>query len=128
MLWRVSAAAEPVVEDASPPAPRREVIYRHTFIVRLSHWLNALAIFMLIGSGLNIFDAHPRLYWGRQGSWFDPAALFIHTRTVGGATRGVTQIGPFALDTTGWLGWFPRQGLNRAWPTWITLPSFQDLA
>jgi thiosulfate reductase cytochrome b subunit len=109
---------------------RREVIYRHTFLVRLSHWINAVCIFMLIGSGLNIFDAHPRLYWGQAGGWYSQAFISIHAINGAHGQRGVVQIGPLVFDTTGVLGRFQDHGrwINRAWPTWITIPSFQDLA
>ena len=49
------------------------VIYRHRIATRLWHWVNAVAIFILIGSGLGISNAHPRLYWGRYGANFDHA-------------------------------------------------------
>jgi thiosulfate reductase cytochrome b subunit len=32
-------------------------------LVRLTHFLNVLALFVLIGSGLQIFNAHPTLYY-----------------------------------------------------------------
>lgn len=41
-------------------------VYRHRLITRIWHWVNALAVMVLIGSGLMIFNAHPRLYWGRM--------------------------------------------------------------
>jgi thiosulfate reductase cytochrome b subunit len=63
---------------AEPPKPGREVIYRHTVIVRLTHWLNVVVLFFMLGSGLNIFNAHPRLYWGKTGTDGDPAWLSIH--------------------------------------------------
>ena len=40
----------------------RELIYRHTFFVRLAHWLNVLCIAILLMSGLQIFNAHASLY------------------------------------------------------------------
>lgn len=46
-------------------------IYRHRFATRLWHWVNAVAVIVLIGSGLMILNAHPRLYWGRYGANFD---------------------------------------------------------
>jgi Ni/Fe-hydrogenase b-type cytochrome subunit len=48
-------------------------IRRHRLATRLWHWLNAVAVFVLIGSGLGISNAHPRLYWGRYGANFDNA-------------------------------------------------------
>jgi len=57
--------------------PRREIIRRHSLPVRLTHWINALTIFIMVGSGLNIFNAHPRLYWGQAGANFDKAFLAL---------------------------------------------------
>lgn len=112
------------------PNRGREVIYRHTVLVRLTHWLNALTIVLLVGTGLCIFNAHPQLYWGARGDIYDKPVLSIHAAIVGGSVHGVTRIGPLWLDTTGVLGWSKAHGqwTNRAWPSWITLPSFQDLA
>ncbi len=109
----------------------REVIYRHSFIVRLAHWINALAIFIMIGSGLNIFNAHPQLYWGQKGDAFDAPFVSIAAKPgPHGTMIGLTEIGPVHLTTTGVLGASKVHGqwANRAWPSWITIPSFQDLA
>jgi Ni/Fe-hydrogenase b-type cytochrome subunit len=56
-------------------APPGTVIRRHAVGTRIWHWINAVAIFVLLGSGLGISNAHPRLYWGRYGANFDPAWL-----------------------------------------------------
>ncbi|WP_374944212.1 cytochrome b/b6 domain-containing protein [Sphingomonas sp.] len=54
-------------------------IKRHGVATRLWHWVNAVALFILIGSGLGISNAHPRLYWGRYGANADhPWALLPH--------------------------------------------------
>lgn len=50
-------------------------IKRHALATRLWHWVNAVAVIILIGSGLMILNAHPRLYWGRYGANFDSAWL-----------------------------------------------------
>lgn len=55
--------------DATPGT----LIKRHALSTRIWHWLNAVTIFVLIGSGLGISNAHPRLYWGRFGANFDHA-------------------------------------------------------
>ena len=50
-------------------APDREkpVFYhRHRWPVRVMHWINVLAFFLLLMSGLQIFNAHPALNWGRS--------------------------------------------------------------
>ncbi|MFT3965184.1 MAG: cytochrome b/b6 domain-containing protein [Sphingobium sp.] len=50
-------------------------IRRHRLSTRLWHWLNAAALYVLFTSGLGIFNAHPRLYWGEYGANFDHAWL-----------------------------------------------------
>ncbi len=62
--------------DVAPPeiAPGTR-IRRHAIGTRVWHWVNAVAIFVLLGSGLGISNAHPRLYWGRYGANFDAAWL-----------------------------------------------------
>lgn len=54
-----------------------EQIYRHTRIVRIAHWINALSFLLLLMTGLQIFNAHPALYWGQAGSEFDTPWLRI---------------------------------------------------
>ena len=116
---------------ATPPRkPAREIFYRHRAVIRLTHWINALAILFLLASGLNIFNAHPRLYWGIYGADSDPAFLSIEAFDTAAGPRGITQIGPWHFDTTGILGWSKYMGeyANRAWPHWLTIPGYQDLA
>lgn len=50
-------------------------VRRHRLSTRLWHWLNALLLYILFTSGLGIFNAHPRLYWGQAGANPDPAWL-----------------------------------------------------
>ncbi len=51
------------------------LIFRHRFSTRLWHWINVITVIVLLMSGLTIFNAHPRLYWGHYGANFDPAWL-----------------------------------------------------
>ncbi len=37
----------------------RDAVYEHPYIVRLCHWVNTVALFVLVGSGLQIFRAFP---------------------------------------------------------------------
>lgn len=111
-------------------ADQREAFYRHRRAVRITHWINALCILFLLGSGLNIFNAHPRLYWGQYGADADRPFFSINTIDRNGGTYGETQLGPWHVDTTGFLGWSKQNGnyVARGWPDWLTIPSFQDLA
>jgi len=36
-----------------------EAVYEHPFVVRLCHWVNVVSLFVLVGSGLQIFRAFP---------------------------------------------------------------------
>jgi len=36
-----------------------QAVYEHPFIIRLCHWVNAVSLFVMVGSGLQIFRAFP---------------------------------------------------------------------
>ncbi|MFC3440348.1 cytochrome b/b6 domain-containing protein [Sphingobium rhizovicinum] len=55
----------------NPPDRTGAIVRRHRLSTRLWHWLNALLLYVLFTSGLGIFNAHPRLYWGHYGANFD---------------------------------------------------------
>lgn len=100
---------------------------RYRLTTRLWHWVNAIAIFVLLMSGLMIFNAHPRLYWGEYGANADPAWLAI------GATgpEGHLDVGSVRIETTGLLGlWRDSDGnlQRRAFPGWATIPSYYSLS
>lgn len=111
---------------------RTLTIRRHGLATRLTHWLWALALFFLLLSGLQIFNAHPTLYLGQQSGFaFDNSVLSIGaTRTEGGEVRGVTTLLGRRFDTTGVLGVSgpADRRAYRAFPAWLTVPSYQDLA
>jgi len=48
---------------------------RHTAIVRVTHWLTALSVAVLLASGVAILLAHPRLYWGETGARGGPSLI-----------------------------------------------------
>jgi thiosulfate reductase cytochrome b subunit len=52
------------------------LIYRHRFWVRVTHWINAICMTGLFMSGLQIFNAHPALYWGNASRFAEPLAAF----------------------------------------------------
>jgi len=120
-----------VTSDLAPDAPRPEVIRRHGVVVRITHWINVVVISLLLMSGLNIFNAHPRLYWGQAGADFDRPWLELTIDTAGGGARGVAHIGGADITTTGLLGL--SRGPDGHWqiqgfPSWATLPARRDLA
>ena len=74
---------EPIEAEPPPPSPRR-VAYRHRLPTRLWHWVNALTVFVMLMSGLMIFNAHPHLYWGQFGANFDHPWLSFKGRPIPG--------------------------------------------
>lgn len=100
---------------------------RHRLSTRIWHWVNAVAVFTLLMSGLMIFNAHPRLYWGQYGANWDHAWLQIGSDK----DHGFLQLGNRRWDTTGVLGrWTDGEGRvqRRAFPHWATIPSSYNLA
>jgi len=106
-------------------------VLRHRLPLRVMHWINLLCMLVLVGSGLQIFNAHPALYWG-QASNFD-APVFATNAAPGpdGKTRGVTTVGSHRFDTTGVLGVSARADgmrVKRGFPEWATIPGPRSLA
>ncbi|AGB84018.1 thiosulfate reductase cytochrome B subunit (membrane anchoring protein) [Serratia sp. FGI94] len=107
----------------------RHVIRRHSRTVRVTHWVNALCFSIMLLSGLQIFNAHPRLYWGQYGADTEHALLEISTKQREDGLKGFLRIGPLSIDTTGVLGVSTEKGADaaRAFPAWLTIPSYYDL-
>jgi Ni/Fe-hydrogenase b-type cytochrome subunit len=106
-----------------------KLAYRHNRVTRSTHWINALALMILFMSGLQIFNAHPHLYWG---STSEPERAFFSIGAVNddGDLRGTVQLYGAQFDTTGYLG--VQQGVFgpsvRAFPSWLTVPGYYSLA
>lgn len=123
-----AASAEPSTENDQTVSsvPSLEGVYRHRLPVRISHWFNVPFLIILIMSGLQIFNAHPALYWGDRSDR-DQALLSIRPmQTESGEVRGITTILGHQFDTTGVLGY--SDGMRRAFPAWATIPSAKWLA
>jgi thiosulfate reductase cytochrome b subunit len=100
--------------------------YRHPFWVRVTHWLNFLCMIVLLMSGLQIFNAHPALYWGQKSEFNHPILAIGTVQDANGDETGVTTIAGHAFNTTGVLGL--SNGGDGAFPSWATLPGSQWLA
>ena len=119
------AEAETPAAPSEPVSPGR--VYRHRLPTRIWHWLNAVTLLVLLMSGLMIFNAHPRLYWGQYGANPDYAWLAV------GSTpkTGFLRIGEKKIETTGVLGrWTDAKGEQQTWafPGWATIPTTYSLA
>jgi Ni/Fe-hydrogenase b-type cytochrome subunit len=51
--------AEVIDVESAKTGESIQAVYEHPWAVRFSHWLNAIALFVLAGSGLQIFRAFP---------------------------------------------------------------------
>lgn len=113
----------------SETSTRIELVPRHSRVTRITHWINVLAISLLLTSGLQIFNAHPALYWG-QASHFAEPWISMKAVTRGDEMIGVTKVGSLTLETTGLFGYSGKVGMRepRGFPAWATLPQYRSLA
>jgi len=112
-----------MAEEGSSPPPS----LRHPWPVRLTHWLNLVFLLAMLGSGLQIFNAHPALYWGDRSDT-DKAWLALEARRdpQTGQPVGVTRLFGHEFRTTGLLG--VSHDRPRGFPAWATIPGMQWLA
>lgn len=118
------------LSNAADDAPEKRLVYRHTLWVRIAHWVNAGVLLIMLMSGLQIFNAHPALYWGATSHFDSPLLSMTAIRMPDGRIEGITWIGRTHFDTTGVLGASEIFGqvTPRGFPAWATLPSWQSLA
>ncbi len=104
------------------------LVYRQSRWTRVTHWLWAISLFFLMLSGLQIFNAHPKLYLGHQSGFeYDNAILDIGAKQVGDGVVGYTRIFGKEFDTTGYLG-VSGAKTYQAFPPALTIPSNRSLA
>ena len=110
--------------------PPTDVIHRHSLLVRVTHWINALALVLLLMSGFNIFNAHPSLYLGKQSTFDRPALAMTYVQRPDKSYAGVVRVGGAEITTTGLFGLSRRDGRleARGFPSWATIPAYGDLA
>jgi len=112
-------------------APQTRIVRRHTPLVRICHWINALAFVLLAMSGMQIFNAHPALNFGQRTDFDHPAFELRAIEQDGKIVRGETALFGVAFTTTGALG--ASKGADgsleaHGFPQLVTLPAIQDLA
>ena len=111
---------------AATPVTREYVYYRHALPVRIMHWVNVVALTILLMSGLQIFNAHPALYWGKSSYTGRPPLLEMRAADRGDlGMKGVTRVLGHEYDTTGVLGLSKNADgrlAARGFPWWTTIP------
>ena len=128
----MDAAAPATKVEPKPTRAALRRIYRHRLPVRVMHWINVVCLTILLMSGLQIFNAHPALYWGRDSTFASPWLSIGALRTPGGEPRGITTIAGHRFPTDGVLG-ASAVGAEttktvRAFPAWATIPGPQWLS
>jgi thiosulfate reductase cytochrome b subunit len=120
-------------QDVAPASPAGgHIYYRHRLPVRVMHWINVVALTIMFMSGLQIFNAHARLYWGKSSYDGTPPVLTIASRPDGkGGLVGYADVLGREFVTTGVLG--ASQAANGSWvraafPGWITIPGMKWLS
>ncbi|MEO8755110.1 MAG: cytochrome b/b6 domain-containing protein [Casimicrobiaceae bacterium] len=116
---------------ATPLSTSGYLYYRHTLPVRIMHWINVIALTCLFMSGLQIFNAHPALNFGKSSYNGKPPALEIGAReAANGQMIGVTRVFGKEFDTTGFLGAMrvDNQVVHSTFPPWMMLPGPQWLS
>lgn len=106
------------------------LIYKQRLSTRITHWTWAISLFFLLLTGLQIFNAHPALYIGRQsGFGFDNAVLKIGAENTPAGPAGFLDVFGRKINTTGLLGLRGSgDSVNtEAFPGWATIPSYHDL-
>lgn len=106
-------------------------VLRHRWPLRWMHWINLFCMLALVGSGLQIFNAHPALYWGEASHFATPLFATQAMQRPNGELYGVTRIGGVRIETTGVLGVSENmQGKlsPKGFPDWSTIPGSRNLA
>jgi thiosulfate reductase cytochrome b subunit len=131
LLGLVGSISALVANDLAVRQSDPRLIYRQAILTRVTHWTWAGAMFFLLLSGLQIWNAHPALYIGQEsGFQYENAVLEIGAENTPGGVRGYTTLFGQRFDTTGVLGvsGTATQPQYIGFPGWATIPSFRDLA
>ena len=114
------------------PDSRGYLFYRHSLPVRIMHWATVVLLAILLMSGLNIFEAHPALYWGKSSYNGKAPIMMVGSRqSPQGETVGITRIFGYDFETTGFLGVARNpqgQLIRNTFPSWLTIPGNRWLA
>jgi thiosulfate reductase cytochrome b subunit len=129
-LGLLGALTGMITADRAAGAEDDSVIYRQSGITRITHWVWAFAMFFLLLSGLQNYNARPNLYIGQQsGFGFENSIMDIYATNGPNGPAGQTKLFGQIFDTSGVLG-MSGDAANpsfTAFPSWATIPSYRDL-
>lgn len=127
----VGALTGMIFSDRAKSAVEPGLVYRQDVVTRTTHWVWAVAMFFLLLTGLQIFNARPNLYIGHESGFaYQNSILDIYALRQDSGPVGQTKIFGQVFDTTGVLGvsWNGDNPTFVAFPGWATIPSNRDLA
>ena len=104
---------------------RSYLYYRHTLAVRIMHWISVISLTVLFLSGLNIFSAHPALYWGKSSYTGRGPVFEITAQESDDGVIGLTRLLGREWVTTGVMGASAGPDgdvVERTFPSWLTIP------
>ncbi|MEA5618003.1 cytochrome b/b6 domain-containing protein [Cronbergia sp. UHCC 0137] len=82
-------------KDKIPPTPKQ------TFLAKTFHWINIISLFIMITSGLQIYNANP--VFGGRGGWHFPPFLLLGGWLAGGRNWHFAAMWFFSLNLL-WYG------------------------
>jgi len=130
LLAFLGALTGMIANDQLASGADSRLIYRQSGLTRLTHWVWAFAMFFLLLSGLQIFNARPNLYIGLQsGFGFENSILDIYATNGPNGPAGQTKLFGQIFDTSGVFGMSgsKEHPVFTAMPGWATIPSYRDL-
>jgi thiosulfate reductase cytochrome b subunit len=119
-----------VIEIESPRTEEPlQAVYEHPWVVRFTHWANAIALFVMVGSGLQIFRAFPSfgakipqkdlLNWPKAfaiGGWLGGALQWHLTFIWIYIATGVFYVGYQIISGNYRQVLFSRRDIDGVWP------------
>src|SRR5687768_1315134 len=114
-VWRVSSTlARPMASVETAPATERPRTVIHPAWVRITHWINALAMLVMIGSGWEIYNASPLFSFVfpksiTLGGWLAGALLWHFAAMWVLAINGLVYVV---------LGLLTGRFRRKLWPIW----------
>ncbi len=111
--------------------PDSHLYYGHSLPVSIVHWCNAALLAILLLSGLNIFNAHTALYWGKSSYSGLPRLGNTGQRKRCRRNRRHYQNFRPRIPYTGLLGASKNSEgelTARGFPSWLTIPDGQWLS
>ncbi|MCL1469912.1 cytochrome b/b6 domain-containing protein [Argonema antarcticum] len=84
----------PAQKSKSPPKPNQAIA------AKIFHWINLISLILMIGSGLQIYNANP--VFGGRGGWHFPSIFLLGGWLAGGRHWHFAAMWLFALNLLGY--------------------------